>query len=61
MEIEDIEKLLDKKLAPIISRLDGLELKFDGLAKDVREILKFVPVGNQDVEEDLHRKRKKVA
>ena len=29
--LDEIEKLLDRKLAPIITRLDGLETRFDGL------------------------------
>ena len=61
MTIQEISDLLDSKLEPLNQKISSLEMRIDSLSKDVRAVLKFVPTGNEDIEETLKKHRKKVA
>jgi len=53
-EISDLlDKKLDEKLKPIHDRLTSLEVDMKIVKHDIKEILKHVPVGNNDLESKL--------
>lgn len=51
--LEAIEKIIDKKIDPIYTRLDGLEQKVDGLDQKVDGLDQKI----DSIQEDLHEVR----